>query len=117
MAMVATRLSGDDAMHTLFGHPVCPMQRRLAGTIAVVLCAALSGCAAVTNPIADGVPVDRLPPDFLPRPREEEKTIPLTLLRQKPPDAYRLDAGDVLGVFIEAVLGDKNQPPPVHSRS
>ena len=84
---------------------------------AAVLCATLSGCAAVTNPVADGVPVDRLPPDYFPRPREEEKTIPLTLLRQKAPDVYRLDAGDVLGVYIEGVFGDKNQPqqpPPVH---
>ncbi len=75
---------------------------------------ALSGCAAVTNPVAEGVPVDRLPPDFFPQPREEEKTIPLTLLRQKPPDAYRLDVGDVLGIYIEGILGDKTQPPPVH---
>jgi protein involved in polysaccharide export with SLBB domain len=87
---------------------------RLAVLAAAVLCAALSGCAAVTNPVADGVPVDRLPPDFLPPPREAEKTIPLTLLRQKAPDVYRLDAGDVLGVYIEGVLGDKTQPPPVH---
>ena len=56
--------------------------------------------------------MDRLPPGYLPPPKEDEKTIPLTLLRQKPPDAYRLDAGDVLGVYIEGVLGDKNQPPP-----
>src|SRR5262245_23048395 len=71
------------------------------------------GCAAVTNPVAQGVPVERLPPDWLPRPREEEKPIPLTLLRQKQPDAYRLDAGDVLGVYIEKVLGDRAVPPPV----
>jgi protein involved in polysaccharide export with SLBB domain len=73
----------------------------------------LSGCAAFSNPVADGIPVKRLPPDFLPLPKEEEKTIPLTLLRQKPPDVYRLAAGDVLGVYIEGVLGDKTQPPPV----
>ena len=77
-----------------------------------LLCAA-GGCAAVTNPVADAVPVRRLPTDYLPRPKEEERTIPLTLLRQKQPDAYRLDAGDVLGVYIEGVLGDKTQPPPV----
>ncbi len=87
---------------------------RLFTSIAVLFCLALCGCAAVTNPVADGVPVRRLPAGYLPPPKEDEKTIPLTLLRQKPPDAYRLDAGDVLGVYIENVLGDKNQPPPVH---
>jgi protein involved in polysaccharide export with SLBB domain len=87
---------------------------RLFTSIAVLFCMSVCGCAAVTNPVADGVPVRRLPAGYLPPPKEDEKTIPLTLLRQKPPDAYRLDAGDVLGVYIENVLGDKNQPPPVH---
>ena len=103
-------------MHTSSDQARRPATKwRLAvGTVAALLCAALSGCAAVTNPVAEGVPVDRLPPDFFPQPREEEKTIPLTLLRQKPPDAYRLDVGDVLGIYIEGILGDKTQPPPVH---
>lgn len=73
----------------------------------------LSGCAALTNPVADGVPVRRLPPQLLALPKESERQLPLTLLRQKPPDAYRLEAGDILGVYIEGVLGDRTQPPPV----
>src|SRR5262249_52301070 len=77
------------------------------------VCATAAGCPAVTNPVADGVPVWRLPPEFLPRPKAEEKPIPLTLLRQKPPDVYPLDAGDVLGVYIERVLGERAVPPPV----
>jgi protein involved in polysaccharide export with SLBB domain len=85
----------------------------LAGLTASALPGLAGGCAAVTNPVAQGVPVERLPPDWLPRPREEEKPIPLTLLRQKRPDVYRLDAGDVLGVYIEKVLGDRAVPPPV----
>jgi protein involved in polysaccharide export with SLBB domain len=80
---------------------------------AALVCAALSGCASFTNPVAEGVWAHLVPPEYLGRPREEEKTIPLNLLRQKPPDVYRLDAGDVLGVYIEGVLGDRNQPPPV----
>ena len=99
--------SSDQAGHAM-------RNRRFHLGTAALLCAALSGCAAVTNPVASGVPVDRLPPDYFPLPREEEKTIPLTLLRQKAPDAYRLDSGDVLGVYIEGILGDKTQPPPVH---
>src|SRR4029077_15894695 len=46
-------------------------------------------------------------------PREEKKTIPLNLLRQHAAEPYRLDAGDVLGVYIQNVLGDKSLPPPV----
>ncbi|MCI0683956.1 MAG: polysaccharide biosynthesis/export family protein [Gemmataceae bacterium] len=72
-----------------------------------------SGCAAVTNPVAEGVPVRRLPREFLPPPRQALEQIPLTWLRQPPPDVYRLDVGDVLGVYIESVLGEKNVPPPV----
>ena len=99
-------------MHTRLNQP-----GRFGGKLrpaAALLCAALSGCAAVTNPVAEGVPVNRLPGDFFPQPREQEREIPLTLLRQKPPDAYRLDSGDVLGVYIEGILGDKTQLPPVH---
>jgi protein involved in polysaccharide export with SLBB domain len=54
-----------------------------------------------------------LPPELLAEPKELKVTIPLTFLRQKPPEAYRLAAGDVLGVYIEGVLGDRNTPPPV----
>ena len=57
---------------------------------------------------------EKLPPEVLGRPREDERTIPLPLLRQSPPDAYRLAPGDVLGVWVEGVLGDKGQAPPLH---
>jgi protein involved in polysaccharide export with SLBB domain len=80
---------------------------------AFLVCAALDGCAALSNPVADGVPVDRLPPEIIGKRREEEKTIPLTLLRQKPPKVYLLGPGDVLGLYIEGILGDRTQPPPV----
>jgi RNA polymerase sigma factor (sigma-70 family) len=35
------------------------------------------------------------------------------MLRQKPPAAYRVDSGDLLGVFVEGVLGDRNTQPPI----
>jgi protein involved in polysaccharide export with SLBB domain len=90
-------------------------RRRCAGraALACLVCAALNGCASFTNPVAEGVPAHLISPEYLGRPREEEKTIPLPWLRQKPPDIYRLDSGDVLGVYIEGVLGDRTQPPPV----
>jgi RNA polymerase sigma factor (sigma-70 family) len=42
-----------------------------------------------------------------------EQPLPLAQLRQKAPDAYRIDAGEVLGVFIEGVLGQRGEVPPV----
>jgi hypothetical protein len=86
---------------------------RSALVLAALCCSLQSGCAALTNPVADGVPVRRLSDDVLAEPRENDKTIPLNLLRQKPPDVYRLEAGDILGIYIEGVLGERNQPPPV----
>lgn len=82
--------------------------------LAFLLCGALSGCAALTNPVANGLPVRRLPPELLAQPKAGTRQLPLTLLRQKPPDVYRLGPGDVLGIWIEGVLGERNQLPPVH---
>src|SRR5437773_12379691 len=63
---------------------------------ALLLVAGLSGgCASFSNPtLADSIPVHRLPPDVLGRPREDDKTIPLTLLPQKQPEVDLLDPGD-----------------------
>jgi len=65
----------------------------------------LTGCAALTNPVANGLPVRRAPPELLASPpREAMQTIPLTLLGQQPPKTYRLAAKDVLGIYVEGVL-------------
>jgi protein involved in polysaccharide export with SLBB domain len=37
----------------------------------------------------------------------------MALLGQPRPDAYRIGAGDVLGVWIEGALGERGQQPPV----
>jgi len=73
-----------------------------------------SGCAAITNPLANGVPVHILPDELLAKSKQDVKPIPLSLLRQQPPVAYRLAAGDILGVYIEGVLGQSDTPPPVN---
>lgn len=91
------------------------MQRTVCQVVfALVCCTALGGCAALTNPVANGVPVRRLPPQFLARARETDQPVPLSTLRQKPPDPYILEPGDILGVYIESVLGERTQPPPVN---
>lgn len=73
------------------------------------------GCAAVTNPVADGIPVRRLPEEIFPRPREELEPLPLTMLAQPKSDVYRLDKGDVLGIYIEGLLGERGQPIPIRT--
>jgi Polysaccharide biosynthesis/export protein len=82
----------------------------LAGVIAGT---AFSGCAALTNPVAEGIPVRMLPPELLAEPRDAKRTIPLTWLRRRPTAEYRLAAGDVLGIYIDGVLGDRGTLPPV----
>src|SRR5262249_36593507 len=82
--------------------------------LACYLCTVLSGCAALTNPVADGLPVDLVPPELLAESKEGMVTIPLSLLGQPTPEVYRLGPRDVLGIWIEGVLGERNQVPPVH---
>jgi protein involved in polysaccharide export with SLBB domain len=73
-----------------------------------------SGCAALTNPGADATRVRLLPPELLAPARPDEQTIDLPLLGQCRPTTYRLAPGDVLGVYVEGILGDKTQPLPLH---
>ena len=64
-----------------------------------------SGCAALTNPTLNGIPVRRLPTEMLTAPRREHlQTVPLSALRQDPPDEYLLGPDDVLGIYIAGVL-------------
>ena len=86
----------------------------LASLFAILLCLSLCGCAAITNPLANGVPVRILPDELLAKSKADLKPIPLSLLRQPPPAAYRLAAGDILGIYIEGVLGSAETPPPVN---
>ena len=69
-----------------------------------------SGCASLTNPIANGIPVRLLPPELLAESREELEDIPLSWLRQSPPDRKLLGPNDILGVYIENVLGGGSGP-------
>ena len=94
--------------------------RFIASTRAMAVCFALvlsSGCAALTNPVADGVPVRLVPQELLEPSKEGYQTIPLTLLSQPQPAEYRLDTGDSLTVYVEGFLGEKELPAtgvPIH---
>lgn len=86
--------------------------RALVWLLPVIAC---SGCSLTEAFI--GYPTirpSRLPPELLAIPRAGMKDISMERLRQDRPDAYRLDSGDVLGVFIENVLGKADEAPPVH---
>src|SRR4051794_19731469 len=92
-------------------------KRRGSGSRFVLLasiCALFSGCAALTNPIANGIPVRIVPDELLAESHQAFETIPLTALRQPPPEKYVLAAGDTLGIYIEGVLGSAETPPPVN---
>src|SRR5580704_6285234 len=64
-----------------------------------------AGCAAITNPVSDGIPVRELPDEYRGKSREGLRPIPLTMLRQKPILVHEVGPGDVLGIVIENVLG------------
>ena len=72
----------------------------------------LSGCTSVLSPIR-AIPANRIPPQFLAEPQANKRPIDASLLRTIAPKAYTLDKDDVLGVFIEGVLGKENEAPPV----
>jgi protein involved in polysaccharide export with SLBB domain len=98
-----------------------PIERQSAGRrprlgrVALAACALavclLGGCASLTNPVANGVPVRILPDELLAPSKEGFEFLPLTLLRQPPPEAYILAEGDILGV--QGIYGDAATPPPV----
>ncbi len=74
-----------------------------------------TGCSiirSVEGPRA--IPAYRVPTEFLGYPKADMQPIAKTRLRQTPPKVYQLDKGDILGVYIENVLGDPEAPPPVH---
>jgi protein involved in polysaccharide export with SLBB domain len=90
------------------------MTRIRPGHLVLALLASLfGGCAALTNPTTDGIPVRKLPPELLAPPRAIEQTIPLNTLEQPPSDVYRVAPGDLLGVYVDGVLGEKTQQLPV----
>jgi protein involved in polysaccharide export with SLBB domain len=101
------------------------MLRCQARTISLLAAALVSivanGCAALTNPLANGIPVRLVPPELLSAgpPRESLHTLPLSLLGQKAPKEYLLAPNDVLGIYVESVLPatNPNEPakdPPVY---
>jgi RNA polymerase sigma factor (sigma-70 family) len=66
-----------------------------------------------TNPAASDEPTGRLPSDLPAQGQGELRDISLLSLRRTPIDVYRLGPGDTLGLVIDSILGDSQQPIPV----
>ena len=77
----------------------------------MLACTAFSGCSSLNFA---GVPASRLPQWLLGTPRATQEPINLIRLRQDPPTVYQLGPRDILGIFIQGVLGREEEAPPVH---
>jgi protein involved in polysaccharide export with SLBB domain len=94
---------------------------RWAGWLGLALLFTTStGCMALLSPI-NGVPAHRLPAQFHAAPKNNLVPIDISRLRQEPPPYYLVDAGDILGIYIEGALPptsgrpeDQAPPPPVY---
>ncbi len=76
----------------------------------------LSGCTSLQLSMhgPDAVPARKVPQLVMARPRSDMQELSLSRLGQEPPEHYQLGPNDVLGIFIENVLGKTDEPPPVH---
>jgi len=88
------------------------MSSRILILITVLASSSLTGCTALFSPI-DTIPASRVPVQFLAEPQADKIPIDVARLRQTKPQYYTLDADDVLGVFIEGILGNSDDAPPV----
>lgn len=81
-----------------------------------VLSASATGCVSLSYSPSNlsAIPAHEVPKEILGRPRSEMQQISISRLRQEPPEVYQLGAGDVLGIYIENVLGLEGESPPVH---
>lgn len=93
--------------------PATRISRQWLLLAAVLMSSSMTGCTALFSPI-DSIPASRVPPQFLAEPQADKVPIDVARLRQPKPENYTLDAGDVLGVFIEGVLGRFDEAPPIN---
>jgi hypothetical protein len=86
------------------------LHRGFRGLCAGLLLVIGNGCAALTFPVS-GIPTDQLGPEYFSRGKEHQQPLDLTLLRQQRPKIYRLGPKDVLGLWIDGVIGEQGQIP------
>ena len=93
-------------------------RRRVMSIAATLATVVFGGCTALTQPI-NGVPANRLPPQFFAQPKNNLVPVDISYLSVEPPREYQIDKGDILGVYIEGVLpfnppNVTPEPPPVN---
>lgn len=88
------------------------LQMQFAMLAVIVTTSMLTGCTSVLSPI-ETIPANRVPIQFLAEPQTQKTNIDPSRLRQNNPRNYILDSGDVLGVFVEGVLGAVDEAPPI----
>ena len=90
--------------------------RQAFGLAALMMCTAQAGCTSLNFMDCEipAIPAGRVPREVLARPRDDMQQITISRLRQNPPPVYQLGSGDVLGIYIEFVLGEEGESPPVH---
>jgi len=71
----------------------------------------VAGCAAF-HPV-HGVPARYVGDEHKVGTRSSKQTIDLGLLRRNRPPAHIVDSGDVLAIYIEGILGKREEAPPV----
>ncbi len=76
----------------------------------LVAIATLGGCSTI---MTGAIPAQQLPLELIPQPRCPKVPIDFTLLRQPPPPGYIVGPRDILGIYIQDVLGRREDPPPV----
>ncbi len=108
--------------HDFAARKAAPALFRARLTLVLVAAGALSGCAAF-HPLR-GVPASYMPHEYRGEERSGKETINLSLLVRRPPDQYRVDAGDVLAIYIPGVLGklsvnleEAGEEPPINNPS
>ncbi|TWU15920.1 polysaccharide biosynthesis/export family protein [Allorhodopirellula heiligendammensis] len=104
---------------TVFQSPVGRLFRSAIGcSLAVAVATSLTGCTSLTQPI-NGIPANRLSPEFFPPPKNDLVPVDIAILSREPPRDYQIGPDDILGVYIEGVLpfnapNAPPQPPPVN---
>jgi protein involved in polysaccharide export with SLBB domain len=93
----------------------CVSMQTMVPLFCAVLIGLLPGCSSLD--CLKGIPsvsVTRIPRSFLGRARSEMVQISMARLRQVPPKVYQLGPNDTLGIYIENVLGQPDEAPPVN---
>jgi protein involved in polysaccharide export with SLBB domain len=89
-----------------------PSRRQREFSLWVCLALVCTGCSSVAR---NAIPAACLhEPNILDKPRGEKHPIDFTRLRQDPPAVYLLGPDDILGLYVEGVLGKADEPPPVY---